>query len=97
MLNIKALALSLGTFLAVSFSLCVLGGLLFPTLPIRHVVLESILPGFRWISPSAFALGVVESFLFGAYAGLVFAPLHNFFSRRTAARQRSGLSVTKVA
>jgi len=97
MLNTKALTLSLGSFLAVSFSICVLGGVLFPTLPIPHVTLEAILPGFKWISPGAFALGVVESFLFGAYAGLVFGPLHNFFLRRTAAAQRSGLSVTKVA
>ena len=97
MLNIKVSTLSLGSFLALSFSLCVLGGLLFPSLPIRHVVLESVLPAFKWISPGAFALGLVESFAFGAYAGCLLALLHNFFARRTAVVQRSGVSVTKVA
>jgi hypothetical protein len=27
-------------------------------------------------------LGLVESFLYGAYAGLVFTPIHNFIARR---------------
>ena len=26
-------------------------------------------------------LGLLESFLYGAYAGLVFVPIHNFFAR----------------
>ena len=82
MLNNKVWMLALGSFLAVSFTLCVLGGLIAPGLPIKHVTLEAILPGFVWISPGAFALGFVESFLYGVYAGLVFVPLHNVFARR---------------
>lgn len=97
MLNIKVWTLSLGSFLALSFGLCVLGGLLFPSLPIRHVVLEAVLPAFKWISLSAFALGLIESFAFGAYAGFLFAVLHNFFSRRAVVVQRPGVSETKVA
>lgn len=82
MVNIKVWTLSLGCFLAISFSLCVLGGVLLPGLPIKHVILEALLPGFVWISPGAFVLGLTESFLFGAYSGLLFALLHNLFSRR---------------
>ena len=27
-------------------------------------------------------LGLIESFLYGVYAGLVFVPIHNFLTRR---------------
>ena len=82
MVNIKVWTLSLGCFLAISFSLCVLGGVLLPGLPIKHVILEALLPGFVWISPGAVVLGLAESFLFGAYSGLLFGWLHNLFAKR---------------
>jgi hypothetical protein len=96
MLNIRIWMITLGSFLAVSFTICVLGGVLFPGLQIKHVVLESLLPGFRWISFGAFALGFAESFLFGAYAGLMIGVLHNFVTRRLST-SRAALSVTRVA
>lgn len=96
MLNIKIWTMALGSFLAVSFTLCVFGGLIMPGLPVKHVTLEAVLPGFVWISPSAFFLGLVESFLFGIYAGLVFVPLHNFFARRWQV-SRPAPSRTKAA
>jgi hypothetical protein len=40
------------------------------------------LPGFRWLSVGSFVLGLVESFLYGAYTGLVFVPIYNFVLRR---------------
>ena len=95
MLNVKVWALALGSFLAVSFVLCVLGGLIAPDLPITHRTLEAVLPGFVWISPGAFILGLVEMFLFGVYAGIVFVGLHNFFARRS--NERSAASRFKAA
>lgn len=95
MLNIKVWTVTLGSFLAFSFTICVVGGVLLPGLPIRHLVLESLLPGFKWISLGAFVLGFVESFLFGAYAGSLIGCLHNFIARRVSAVP-SGLSVTRV-
>ena len=49
-----------------------------------HMVqlLEIALPGFRWLSVGSFFLGLVESFLYGAYTGLVFVPIYNFVLRR---------------
>ena len=44
--------------------------------------LEIVLPAFRWITPMGFCLGFMESFLWGAYIGLVLVPIHNFFYRR---------------
>jgi hypothetical protein len=82
MLNLKVWAVSAACFLAVSYTLCVLGGLLLPGLPIAHKTLELVLPAFVWISASAFVLGLVETFLFGLYAGFAFALLHNVFASR---------------
>ena len=82
MLKLRVWAMTLGAWAAVSFTLCVHGGLLFPGLPMRHETLEALLPGFTWISPKAFALGFVESFGLGVYAALLLIPIHNLFWRR---------------
>ena len=47
-----------------------------------HVFLEQVLPGFKWLTLQSFLIGLVESFLYGAYAGLVYVPVYNFFARR---------------
>lgn len=82
MFDVKVWMWSLGTASAVSFVLCVLYGLVTPEPLHMHEFLELVLPGFRWLSLGSFALGLVESFLWGAYAGIVFVPIHNFFHRR---------------
>jgi hypothetical protein len=50
-----------------------------------HQFLELVLPGFKWLSVGSAILGLVESFLFGAYFGLVFVPIYNSLKRREAA------------
>ena len=82
MLNIKVWTWALASWAAISFVVCVLWGAVTPNALHMHTFLESILPGFQWISAGSFVLGFVESFLLGAYAGLVFVPLHNFFFKR---------------
>ncbi len=82
MLCIKLWTWSLGVFTTLSFVLCVIWGLVTPEALHMHKFLESVLPAFHWISPGAFVLGLVESFLWGAYIGLVFVPIYNFFYRR---------------
>lgn len=74
-LSWKVMTWSLGLFSAVSFVLCVLYGLVVPKTLHMVQFLEITLPGFRWLSPGSFVLGLVESFLYGAYAGLVFTPI----------------------
>lgn len=81
-LNWKVMTWSLGLFSAVSFVLCVLYGLVVPRTLHMVQFLEITLPGFHWLSPASFALGLVETFLYGAYAGLVFTPIHNLVARR---------------
>lgn len=82
MRNIKVVSSSLGTFTAASFVLCVVYGLVVP--PGLHMApfLEMVLPAFKWLTFWGFCLGLVESFLYGAYVGLVFVPTYNFFARR---------------
>ena len=41
-----------------------------------------MLLAFKWLTWWGFELGLIESFLYGAYAGLVYVPLYNWFSRR---------------
>ena len=69
MLNIKVWTMSLGCWMAATFTICVLGGVIAPDLPIPHRTLELLLPAFRWISWGSFVLGLVETFVFGVYAG----------------------------
>ena len=85
MLNIKVVSWALGTFTALSFVLCVLYGLIVPTRLHAAEFLEAVLPAFKWLSLPGFLLGLVESFLYGVYAGLAFVPIYNSFSRRWAA------------
>jgi len=40
------------------------------------------LPGFEWLTPKGFAIGLAKSFLYGALAGLVYVPIYNAFARR---------------
>jgi uncharacterized protein DUF5676 len=81
LLNTKAVALSLGVFAAVSFGVCVLWGLLLPESLHMHGFLELVLPAFKWLSVGSFLLGLVESFLFGVYAGVVYVPIRNYFTK----------------
>ncbi|RMF59184.1 MAG: hypothetical protein D6748_07000 [Calditrichaeota bacterium] len=88
MLRIKTLSLSLGLFFSLSFVLCVLYGLLTPSSLHMHPFLEAVLPGFRWISIGSFLLGLIESFLWGIYIGMVFTPIYNFFKKQEMKTQK---------
>jgi hypothetical protein len=82
MLNLNVVTSTLGISTAFTFVFCVAYGLAVPESLHMHVFLEQVLPGFEWLSWSAFAIGLVESFLYGVYAGLVYVPVYNFLQRR---------------
>ncbi len=86
MLNIKVVSWSLGIFAAVSFVLCVIYGLIVPQSLHSYQFLEAVLPAFKWLTFWGFCLGLLESFLYGVYAGLVFVPIYNFIWRRWGAK-----------
>ncbi len=82
MLNTKVLAWSLGLFLLVSYLLCVVYGLVTPEILHMHEFLETVLPGFRWLTLPGFLLGLAESYLYGVYGGIVFGKIYNAVWRR---------------
>lgn len=82
MLNTKVVTWSLALFSAVTFVVCVVYGLIVPERLHMAGWLEQILPGFAWLTLPGFLLGLLESFLYGAYAGLVFTPIYNALARR---------------
>jgi len=47
-----------------------------------HEVWLKLLPGFTWLTWPSFLLGLIETFLYGIYFGLVFVPLYNFLQSR---------------
>ena len=85
MLRIKTVSLALGLTFAVSFVICIVWGLLLPKQLHMHEFLQFVLPGFTWISIGSAVLGLIESFLFGAYFGVVYVPIHNWLNRSAAA------------
>ena len=82
MLNIKIIAWALGLWGAVSFVVCVLWGLITPQSVHMHVFLKQVLPGFTWLTWWGFLLGLVESFLYGVYAAIVYVPIYNWLLKR---------------
>ena len=83
-LSIRRLGLSLSTFFAISYVICILGYLLIPDFPVKHEALSLFLPGFKLLSWQSYFLGLIESFAWGWYIAAVFALLYNFFGRRGA-------------
>lgn len=82
MLNMKVVSWALATATLVSFLVCVAYGLATPQSLHMHGFLEQVLPGFKWLTWQGFLIGLVESFLYGAYAGMVYVPIYNFFYLR---------------
>ena len=85
MLNQKVVCWTLGIWAAFTFVFCVAYGLAMPESLHMHAFLEQVLPGFKWLSWTGFLIGLVESFLYGIYAGLVYVPIYNFLQRRFGA------------
>jgi hypothetical protein len=91
MLNWKVVTQSLASFSAISFVLCVGYGLIAPAAFHPAWLLEAVLPGFTWLTAGGFVLGLIESALYGAFAGALYSALYNYFARRASgeAQRRS--------
>jgi len=76
----RDVGLAMGSFLVVTYVFCVGYDLAFDQR--MYEVWLKLLPGFTLISWPSFLLGLLETFLYGIYFGLVFAPLYNFFHER---------------
>ena len=84
-LDWRVVGLATGSFLAVSYVVCVAYDLAFDQR--MYEAWLKLLPGFTWLTWPSFLLGLVETFLYGIYIGLVFAPLYNFFAGMFSPKQ----------
>jgi hypothetical protein len=89
MLNLKVVACSLGVFTAVMFGLCVLYGIVMPSSVHSPELLETVLPGFKWLTLRGVSVGLLESFIYGALAGAVFTPIYNYFDAKWSSKAKS--------
>ncbi len=64
-------ALALGLFLTITFTLCVIWGLLFPHTSFQQALLGAVFPGFIWLSWTSFFVGLAESFLYGIFIAAI--------------------------
>jgi hypothetical protein len=97
MLNWKVVTQSLASFSAISFVLCVGYGLLVPAAFHPAWLLEALLPGFKWLSLGSVVLGVIESALYGAFAGALYSVLYNYFVRRAGRGAERRLAGVRAA
>jgi hypothetical protein len=74
------LALSLATFFAVLYLGCLVLALIVPDRGLHAAWLQFI-PGFAWTLPML-VVGFVVSLAYGFVAGIIFAPIYNFFNSR---------------
>jgi hypothetical protein len=72
-------------FLAITFVLCVGFDLVVPQFAMNEHW-QGYLPGFSWLSPGTFFLGLVDSYAYGWYFALLWVPLYNVFSKRSESR-----------
>ena len=82
LIPVLALGMALSLSLVITYVLCVIGYLSFPSLPIEHSALGIFLPGRTLLLWSTFFLGLIETFGWGWYVALVFGPIYNFFAAR---------------
>ncbi len=75
-LDWRVVGVATGLFLVVSYIFCVAYDLAFGQR--MYETWLKLLPGFTWLTWPSFFLGLVESFGYGIYVGLVFVPLYNF-------------------
>lgn len=64
------------------YLLCIAYGLVNTTGGHMREFLSITLPGFEWLTPKGFAIGLAKSFLYGGLIGLVYVPIYNALQRR---------------
>lgn len=80
-LPILDLGWALSLFVSITYVACVAFDLLLPDYAM-YETWAGLLPGFVWLTPAGFAIGLAESFLYGWYVALVFGGLYNAFVAR---------------
>ncbi len=82
-MKIRSVGNALSLFFVITFIICIGWGLLTPPTLHMHGAWEGFLPGFEFLTPLGFGLGLIESYLYGWYIALVFVPLYNRINTAT--------------
>ena len=85
-IRLVALGHTASLFLAITFTLCVAFDLAFPQMAMFEAW-QKLLPGFKGLDWKSLLLGLAESYAYGWYFALVWAPLYNLFSARGLRRE----------
>ena len=80
-LKFKQVAHALSGFFTVTFALCSLWDLLFPSLTMEGLW-RLLIPGFETLTWGSFLLGLVVTFSYGIYTAFFFVPFYNLFQVR---------------
>lgn len=80
-LPVVPLGWALSLFLVLTYLVCIAFDLIFPGYAM-YETWAGLLPGFAWLSPVGFTIGLVESFLYGWYVALILGGLFNAFAAR---------------
>lgn len=81
-MNLKTVTWALALTGALLYLLCIAYGFTNPASGHMREFLTIALPGFEWLTPKGFLVGLVKSFLYGALIGLVYVPTYNALARR---------------
>ena len=81
-MSLKIVTWALALSGAVLYLLCIAYGLTNPTGGHMRELRTIALPGFQWLTPAGFLIGLVKSFLYGALIGLVYVPIYNILQGR---------------
>lgn len=84
-MDIKVVSWALALTGAFLYLLCIAYGLINPVSGHMRDFLVIALPGFEWLTPTGFLIGLAKSFLYGALLGLVYVPIYNMLTRRLGA------------
>ena len=90
-ISISAVGHSTSILLVLTFVVCVGFDLLVPKF-VMYEHWQGFLPGFSWLSPGTFVLGLVETYAYGWYFALVWVPLYNVFLHRAERRSKTASS-----
>lgn len=82
LIPVVPLGMALGLFLVISYLACIALYFISPEMVAGHAMLTLFLPGFKLLDWYSFCLGLIESFGYGWYIALIFAPLYNAFAVR---------------
>ncbi len=78
-LRLKPVGMALSLMLAITYLACIAWGLLTPPSLHMHTAWAPLLPGFRWLTPGGFAIGLIESYFYGWWFAFLYVLFYNRF------------------